>query len=70
MPLRVKRPSRKCSPMEIEEGRCPACGQWISEEDRSEHERGVDTKRLACPHQDLEEIAAEREPQDLAHRVW
>lgn len=53
-----------------EDFRCPACGAWIPERDRADHERGVDTKRLECPHQDLEEIAAAQEPANWWERVW
>ena len=58
--------------MESETWTCEYCGRWIPEDDRRDHERGRDEKRLACPHQDLEEIAAAREPDpsDWANRVW
>jgi hypothetical protein len=51
---------------------CEYCGQEIPEEEWHDHERGRDAKRLACPHQDLEEIAAAQEPDptDWANRVW
>ncbi len=40
---------------------CPACGFVpATEAERHRHERGVDEKRLACAHQDIEAIKAEQ----------
>jgi hypothetical protein len=41
----------------VETEQCPHCRQEIPEEEWERHEAGLDVKRLACPHQDLDEIA-------------
>ena len=41
---------------------CEYCGQKIPEDERRDHEMGRDVRRLECPHQDLDQIAEEREP--------
>jgi hypothetical protein len=44
---------------------CEYCGEPIPPGDLAEHKEGIDRKRMACPHQDLDEIAATWGPQ-----VW
>jgi hypothetical protein len=49
---------------------CKFCGDVIPVEEWPDHEKGRDVARLACPHQDLEEIAAAEEPANWWERVW
>lgn len=49
---------------------CRYCRQEIPEDEWDDHEKGTDVRRLACPHQDLEEIAAAQESDSWWDRVW
>lgn len=52
---------------------CPACGfQPETEDEKERHEKGVDAKRLACAHQDIEAINALERPRHSTFngQVW
>jgi hypothetical protein len=50
---------------------CPYCGESIPAAELEDHENGLDAKRLACPHQDLDEIVeGQQRSDDWASREW
>lgn len=59
-------------PMFDKDGYCVACGELIPPEYQARHAAGLDTRRLACPHQDVDALKEERRAYERRWRgyVW